>query len=156
MSVGENIEYLCELRAKISSLERPRNKHGKEVSAKVIREVIQRGRDAEARGLRYLLQGNDDADQVREDILRAIVDHLHNMPRAANAPLRFKISRGDAWLFDQLHDGDDRTRIAKLVRVGKAKSPPMFDPALSDEAHIDRLERNRAIWADIKWASEND
>jgi hypothetical protein len=154
-SISDNIEYLRELRAQLSSLNRPRNKQGVEVSAKIIREVIQRGQDAETRGYRFLLQGNDDAAQIREDILRAIHDHRHNMPRPANAPSRFAIRQGDAWLYDQLRDGDGRKRIAKLVRVGKAIWPPMLDPAVSDEAHIDRLERNRDIWSDIKWLREN-
>ncbi|MCW2130173.1 hypothetical protein M2226_008917 [Bradyrhizobium elkanii] len=147
------LELLRDLRVKLQAKQRHRNKDGKEVSAKVIRAVIDRGREAEARALRYLLNSNDDADAVGEDVLRAIADHLHNLPKAANAPSHFKISNGDAWLMDQLTGEDGRDRIGKLVRVGKKMKPPTLDPAITDEAHIDRIERNRGTYELLKSAN---
>lgn len=156
-NIEANIAFLVELREQLRSLRRPRNKEGKEISAKIVRAVIDRGRDAESRGYRFVLNGGDDSEAaaVREEIYRAIADHLFNLPNPANAPSRFAISVGDRWLFDKLEDGDDRKRIGKLVALGKRMSPPMFDTNTSDEAHIDRIERNRDFYRVFKWCNEH-
>jgi AcrR family transcriptional regulator len=148
------LEYLRELRAKLAAKKRPRNKEGKEVSAKIVRAVIDRGTDAEARALRYLLSGNDDVDAVAEDVLRAIADHLHNLPRASNAPSRFAITKADARIMDQLRPDDGRQRIGNLVRAAKGKGELRAD--ITDEGHIDRIERNRDFYGLLKRAGDID
>jgi hypothetical protein len=146
----ETLEFLRELRAKLAAKKRPRNKEGKEVPAKIVRAVIDRGKDAE---LRYFLERNDDPDAVAEDVLRAIADHLHNLPKAANAPSRFAITKSDAWVMEQLKDVDGRDRIGNLVRAAKGKG--MLRADITDEAHIDRIERNRPFYGLWKWANEH-
>jgi hypothetical protein len=153
-AIRDNIKYLLELRAELKAKKRPRNKDGKEVPAKIVRAVVERGCEAVERGYRFLLDGNDDATQVREEILRAIVDHGHNLPKAANAPSHFAIKESDVWVMDQLKEADGRKRIGYLVRAGKGKGS--FDRAISDEAHIDRIERNRRTYAHLKWPREQE
>ena len=148
------LEYLRELRTELNAKKRPRNKNGKEVSAKVVRAVLDRGKDAEVRALRYLLSGNDDADAVAEDVLRAITDHLHNLPRASGAPSRFAITKADARILDQLRPDDGRQRIGKLVRAAKKKGELRAD--ITDEGHIDRIERNRDFYGLLKRAGDTD